>query len=408
MMDISQIIKDSSESFLGSGIILTTLISLGASLRNVPKQLSNLFINRVVYTVDIENNSEVYNYITLWLNNRSLLLTPKSIKCTYNLSGKDSVDYTGSPGSYLFFMYKGKLCWYFLSREALAVTNTENKSSKGSIIPSYYRETINLHILGGSIEDVKAIVEEATELYKNAGEEEGIKVYATNYYGDWSLPTLLKNPRTFDNLSYDSATLDPLLEDLDKFVASEDLYKKKGIKYRRGYLLYGPPGTGKSSIVEAIAHKYKYAIRNVKLREMTDSDLYNAMSSVNESTIVLIEDIDSVYEGKELREGKSVDQYPSYEAMLNSISGLTSSEDIILIVTTNDVTKLDEALLRPGRLDVSVHLGYVTEPQVRDMYVKFTEDTTENNINEFIQSFGSLTNVSPAMVTDKLVRSYFR
>lgn len=30
-------------------------------------------------------------------------------------------------------------------------------------------------------------------------------------------------------------------------------YKKRGIPYRRGYLLYGPPGTGKTSIIQAIA-----------------------------------------------------------------------------------------------------------------------------------------------------------
>lgn len=42
-------------------------------------------------------------------------------------------------------------------------------------------------------------------------------------------------------------------DDIIDFQKNEDWYKKRGVPYRRGFLLYGPPGTGKTSFINAIA-----------------------------------------------------------------------------------------------------------------------------------------------------------
>jgi chaperone BCS1 len=41
--------------------------------------------------------------------------------------------------------------------------------------------------------------------------------------------------------------------DIKTFLSQGEWFQKRGIPYRRGYLLYGPPGTGKTSTIEAIA-----------------------------------------------------------------------------------------------------------------------------------------------------------
>lgn len=41
--------------------------------------------------------------------------------------------------------------------------------------------------------------------------------------------------------------------DIQTFLSKHAWYEKRGIPYRRGYLLHGPPGTGKTSTIEAIA-----------------------------------------------------------------------------------------------------------------------------------------------------------
>ena len=54
-----------------------------------------------------------------------------------------------------------------------------------------------------------------------------------------------------------------LFDDLQTFIDSDELYAKRGIDYKRGYLLYGPPGCGKSSSIKAMAHKYDLPIFNL-------------------------------------------------------------------------------------------------------------------------------------------------
>ena len=41
-------------------------------------------------------------------------------------------------------------------------------------------------------------------------------------------------------------------DDIIDFQKNEDWYKKRGVPYRRGFLLYGPPGTGKTLIARVI------------------------------------------------------------------------------------------------------------------------------------------------------------
>jgi ATP-dependent 26S proteasome regulatory subunit len=47
---------------------------------------------------------------------------------------------------------------------------------------------------------------------------------------------------------------------MEVFKNRADWYHKRGIPYRRGYLLYGPPGTGKTSIIQAIAVSFSIII----------------------------------------------------------------------------------------------------------------------------------------------------
>jgi SpoVK/Ycf46/Vps4 family AAA+-type ATPase len=53
--------------------------------------------------------------------------------------------------------------------------------------------------------------------------------------------------------------------------------------------------------------------------------------------------------------------------ILNVIDGVVDSPGRIIIITTNQPEKLDEALIRPGRIDQVIHLGYITYEQVVEM-----------------------------------------
>jgi len=75
----------------------------------------------------------------------------------------------------------------------------------------------------------------------------------------------------------------------------------KGVPYRRGYLLYGPPGTGKTSFTQAIAGELKLNICYLNLSggHMDDDDLNRALNDAPSHSIILLEDIDGIFVGRE-------------------------------------------------------------------------------------------------------------
>lgn len=97
--------------------------------------------------------------------------------------------------------------------------------------------------------------------------------------------------------------------------------------------------------------------------------------------IVLLEDIDAVWtadrdlpEREDRTAGSSGSRSPSsnctLSGLLNVLDGVGSQEGRIVIMTTNKPEKLDEALVRPGRVDMRVHLGYITQASAGEMFVR--------------------------------------
>jgi|SRR5579859_1619156 len=56
---------------------------------------------------------------------------------------------------------------------------------------------------------------------------------------------------------------------------------------------------------------------------------------------------------------------------LNALDGVVASEERIIFMTTNHPERLDEALIRPGRVDVKEYLGHATRYQVKEMFLRF-------------------------------------
>jgi len=67
----------------------------------------------------------------------------------------------------------------------------------------------------------------------------------------------------------------------------------------------------------------------------------------------------------------------TFSGLLNAIDGVTSTTSQRLIfMTTNHVTKLDPALIRPGRIDLSLRIGNATLHQTLELFQKFYEEET--------------------------------
>ncbi|TGZ85012.1 putative mitochondrial chaperone BCS1, partial [Ascodesmis nigricans] len=170
-----------------------------------------------------------------------------------------------------------------------------------------------------------------------------------------------------------------VVTDLREFLNSADWYRDRGIPYRRGYLLYGPPGTGKTSFVKALAGDLDYNICMVNLSErgLTDDRLNHLLSNLPERSIALLEDADAAFANRtQVAEDGYRGANVTFSGLLNALDGAASGEDRIIILTTNHPDRLDEALLRPGRVDMKIEIGYATPEVVEGMWGRFFDPST--------------------------------
>ncbi|XP_037044396.1 mitochondrial chaperone BCS1-like [Bradysia coprophila] len=213
-------------------------------------------------------------------------------------------------------------------------------------------------------------------------------------------------PRTLSSIVLKDGIMDAIQKDLDEFIESREWYKERGIPYRRGYLLYGPPGCGKTSFVKAIAGQIGYDIYEVQLsnQQLTDESLNILMSSIDKNAILLFEDVDAVFVPRMQDEANSVEvngfagklKYReakgslSFSGLLNAIDGVASEEDYIVFMTTNQIEKLDSALIRPGRIDMRQLIDYPDEHQITAFFRRFYPNCDDTVAETFAKAVTKL------------------
>jgi chaperone BCS1 len=173
-----------------------------------------------------------------------------------------------------------------------------------------------------------------------------------------------------------------LLKDIKDFLdqTSQRWYSNRDIPYQRSYLLYGPPGTRKSSLSKSIAGHFGLDIYIFNLPTINKANLTSLFAKLLSRCVILLEDVDAVSLNRDAktedsrqivapsRERKPASGKVSLSAILNVINGVGSQEGQILIMTTNHITRLDEALIRPGRVDKRVELGLADNKMIADLF----------------------------------------
>jgi len=145
-------------------------------------------------------------------------------------------------------------------------------------------------------------------------------------------------------------------------------FAELGAKIPHGVLLVGPPGTGKTLLAKAVAGE-----ANVPFYSISGSDFVETYVGVGASrvrdlfdtakkspaSIIFIDEIDAVgrHRGAGLGGGHD-EREQTLNQLLVEMDGFGNSEGIIVIAATNRPDILDPALLRPGRFDRQVTVGY--------------------------------------------------
>lgn len=233
-------------------------------------------------------------------------------------------------------------------------------------------ETLKFTTLSSQEHVLDAMIDEARQLAVKANEGKTIVYTSRNTAWDVTGPPQPKRP--FESVVLDEGLANKIRDDLQGFLAKQSWYIDRGIPRRRGYLLYGPPGTGKTSFVQAIAGALDFNIAMLSLsqRGLTDDLLTHLLLQLPPQTLVLLEDADAAFVNRRQRDA---DGYAganvTFSGLLNALDGVTSGQERVIFMTTNHIDRLDDALIRPGRVDLIAHLGHATESQMAQLWERF-------------------------------------
>jgi len=160
-------------------------------------------------------------------------------------------------------------------------------------------------------------------------------------------------------------TKDRLVETIQWPLEYPDVFETMDMQAAKGVLLYGPPGTGKTLMAKAVANEADSNFISVKGPELlskwvgeSEKGVREVFSKARENapTVVFFDEIDAIAGERGSGGGDSNVGERVVSQLLTELDGLEQLEDVVVIATTNRPDLIDNALLRPGRLDRHVHV----------------------------------------------------
>ncbi|KAJ5729609.1 uncharacterized protein N7483_004117 [Penicillium malachiteum] len=302
---------------------------------------------------------------------------------------------------------QGRHIFWYKNRPLMLERQKEHTTNRYVLI----NERLYLSCLGRDASILRDVLNEAQQAYVERDGNRTIIYRGHRYYsgGSWNWTRCMaRSPRPLSTVVLDPEQKQDFLDDIKEYLhpRTRRWYSNRGIPYRRGYLLHGPPGTGKTSLCFAAAGLLglKLYLLNLNSKALDEDNLGSLFSELPNRCIVLLEDVDTAgitqtrgkpvaktaneangeVEIEEIDDITAVDEVAkpdkadgiSLSGLLNVIDGVAASEGRILVMTSNHPEKLDAALLRPGRVDMSIAFGYAGEAAIKELFtsIYFTMD----------------------------------
>lgn len=358
-MDFNTLLQSINiQQLIISSLALSAGGIIGFWLKDFPKQLWSFLIKECTCTLVITSQHFAYlgcmTYFSEELNNKKL----KSYK-VIDKAGKTDT-------STLSLGYGDHFLWF--NKTPLIISLEKDNNNQQAVD----KDRLIIKKLGRNKKVFEKLLDKINTI--TIGDENSLETFQFTSGCYWT-PKRGIQKRNLDTVFLEKEKKDRIIATLDNFKSKEQWYIDNGIPYHLGILLYGPPGTGKTSLIKAIASYYNYGISYLPASRLTTIE--DAASSFRRGTILVIEDIDcqTVVQNRNNNDEITIPGEPIFSSMgkeleslskmpfsdiLNSLDGLLSRHGYIFIATTNHIEKLDSALLRPGRVDLAIEIGYVT------------------------------------------------
>lgn len=407
-------------NFIEQNPIIATGLGLSGAgiltfwLKDFPKTIFDFLKKQLTTDLIITNQHNIYCKILKYIDKKYKNRRFRKLKLVTNRwdTGDGEETITSIGYGIHWIMYKHQIFILHLNKE-------QNSTS------DHDKEMLIITKLGRGRKIFDQFIEEVEKFYNNDKDKLKIFRMANDY---WSF-IKDQSKRNMDSIFIEKSKKDKLIQTLENFLNSEKWYIDHGISYQLGILLYGPPGTGKTSLIKSIATYLSYPIYYLPTSKLYDID--DAMYELPMKCLLVIEDIDSnsvthsrnknkklvpinnkknttvKAKVKKINEVSPIDDdlaslySSSLSNILNALDGLFSVHGRILIATTNHKDELDEALIRPGRIDLQIEIGYVNNEILQGFLNAFFPDDKIDCLHTIIKD-----NITVAMLQDMVLQKY--
>jgi transitional endoplasmic reticulum ATPase len=182
-----------------------------------------------------------------------------------------------------------------------------------------------------------------------------------------------------------------LIQEIVEPIRNPEQYEKFGISLPNGILLFGPPGCGKTYIVNKLAEEVHYSYFNIKHSDLASSYIHGTTKIIGEifekakenaPSIVFIDEIEALAPKRTHLTGNSEYRHEEINELLMQFNE-SSKNNVIIVCATNFPQLIDDALMRPGRLD---KLVYVPPPDIiarEELFIMYFANRPTKSIDFF-------------------------
>src|SRR5258706_11743650 len=382
MLDFLKHILGGQNQFAAGGLLLMIIGSVSVYLRAIPERIWDWLVEQTTLMVTVKDDDAAFVWVKEWFLEQKFLKRIRRVDLDTEMRN-ERIALIPAPGTH-WFWYSGRPFLVYFYR-------TENARERIGRLT----ESLTFRTLGRKRAVVQSFVDDVVACHNR---RLGVQSYLFTYNDGWDMVEGY-SPRRLESVVLQPGEKEYLVEDIGKFRTSKQRYERLGIPYHRGYLFYGPPGTGKTSLVSALAAHFGLSIYLINLGNFTDRSLMSAVNQIASNSVLLFEDIDCMKSSKarmpestatttqtrDEKETAAERNGVTLSGLLNALDGFYAPSNVLYMMTSNRVETLDEAMLRPGRIDYKLYLGKATDRQKVELYRRFFPDPTEVEAQALVQ-----------------------
>lgn len=355
----------STNQFFSAAALASVLTAFLITLKGVPKFIWERVARITTYKATIYQTDDLYYYLTEWFSDNHRSKVRNVEYSTGPINEGQSINLENTEWEENKSIQEVPVDDYFyrwIGWRLIKISYGKEKLDNASSLKSAYLKNYTFKGFFAS-KVIRNLMDQIYRDYKTRGKSASVFQSENSYFnrvskvGGKKISDVILNPEIKERI----------LSDIEMWKKSKSDYERKGIAYKRGHCYFGPPGTGKTTIVKAIAKEYNFNVYSINLTKSEDENLTYLLSEIKPGSILLFEDIDSIFDGRKRLSDKGI----TFSEFLNALDGIVELNGVLVIITTNHIEKMDPALLRAGRMDLKVEVGYSSEKEISEYLSSF-------------------------------------